>query len=54
MAAPVIKSIAQDNDRDGRPEQWNITMQVRTGDWNLESANVILAFDYQTDYSVHM
>jgi hypothetical protein len=56
LVAPVVKAFAQDLDRNGKPDQWNITLQVRAPDAGLylQSASVIMAFDYTTDYSVHM
>ena len=44
----MVRSIAQDLDRDGKPEQWTVTLQVRSPEagLNLKSANVIMAFDY--------
>jgi hypothetical protein len=29
LASPVVKASATDSDRDGKVEQWTITMQVR-------------------------
>lgn len=45
-----------DKDNDGIYDQWNITMRVRKpqADFKLEQANVILAFDYQTDDTITM
>lgn len=51
-----MRSSFLDLDNDGKPEQWNITLQVRSPDPNLflQSATIIAAFDYQTDQVVHM
>ena len=56
LAAPVVRSSFQDLNHDGKPEQWNITLQVRSPDinWYLQSATIIAAFDYQTNDAVHM
>ena len=56
LASPVVKASPTDTDRDGRAEEWTIIVQVRAPDSGLQlkRANVVVAFDYQTDYAVHM
>ena len=48
LASPVVKASATDSDRDGKVEQWTITMQVRVPDTGLQlkRANIVMAFDY--------
>lgn len=43
-----------DRDKDGRVDQWNITMTIKKpqNGYRLEQANVIVAFDYATDETV--
>lgn len=45
-----------DTDKDGKIDQWNITMSVRKPelDYKLEDVNVIVAFDFKTDDTVNM
>ena len=52
----MIKAVGNDLDNDGVYEQWNITMIARKPNpgFKLAQANVIAAFDYQTQESVKM
>ena len=56
LAPPVIKSVGNDLNNDGIYEQWNITMRVRkpSPTFKLAQANIIAAFDYQTQDNVKM
>ena len=52
----MIKSAGNDLNNDGIYEQWNITMRVRkpNPEFKLAQANIIAAFDYQTQDNVKM
>ena len=56
LAPPAVESVGVDKDQDGLIDQWNITMTVKKpeADLKFEQANVILAFDYETDETVTM
>ena len=45
-----------DLDKDGRIDQWNITMKIKKpqSNFKLEQANLIVGLDYKTDDTVKM
>lgn len=56
LSPPAVESAGVDLDKDGRIDQWNITMKIKKpqSNFKLEQANLIVAFDYQTDDTVQM
>ena len=56
LAPPVIKSAGTDINNDDVYDQWNITMRIRKPEagFKLAQANIIAAFDYQTQDNVKM
>ena len=56
LAPPSVESVGVDRDNDGVMDQWNITMRVKKphASFKLQQANMIAAFDYQTDETIKM